>query len=125
MAYLTSPTTTISTNYVRQQIIINHISSLDQINDADAIRNDNIELLQMKQSLLERNNINYADTSTNVELLQMKQSLIGRAYRRGKKLLTREKEDTTTIKHRKKNQNNYGVLCFIIRNICLIVLHEN
>ena len=85
------PTTFSSTSYAKQQNI-NHAES--------TITTDNIELLQMKLSLLEGvNNINYAVTTAtndNVELLQMKQSLIGRAYRRGKKLLTREKEDTTT-----------------------------
>ena len=105
VAYLSSPPTTISTNYAKQPII-NH-----DINYAsDAIRNDNIELLQMKQSLLERNNINYADTKTNVEILQMKQSLIGRAYRRGKKLLTREKEDTTTKTQKEEPEQLWRVM---------------
>jgi len=76
------------------------ISKQQNINYAESTTTtDNIELLQMEQSLLEFDIINYADTTTDdsVEILQMKQqSLLGRAYRRGKKLLTREKEDTTT-----------------------------
>jgi len=95
VAYLTSapPTTILSTSYAKQQnqININHAES--------TTTTDNIELLQMKQSVLQHdhNSIDY-----DGELLQMKQSLLGRAYRRGKKLLTREKEDTTTKQQQKE-----------------------
>ena len=71
VAYSTSaPTTILSTNIIKQQI--NH-------NSAEETNYDDV-------------NVDWGD----VEILQMKQSLLGRAYRRGKKLLTREKEDTTT-----------------------------
>lgn len=97
MAYLTpAPPTTISTNYAKQQINQNQIN----INDAESTTTtDNIELLQMKRSVLQydHNSIDY-----DGELLQMRQSLLGRAYRRGKKLLTREKEDTTTKTQQKE-----------------------
>ena len=100
MAYLTSA----PTSYAKQQINQNQLN----INYADTITNydvnlDDIKLLQMEQSLLEFDIINYADAITDdTELLQMKQSLIGRAYRRGKKLLTREKEDITTSQQQKE-----------------------
>ena len=100
MAYL-SPT---PTNYYAQPIINHDINYADMITNCD-VDVDDLEPLQMKQSVLECDyNINYADTTraNNVELLQMKQSLLGRAYRRGKKLLTREKEDTTTKNKQKE-----------------------
>jgi len=105
VAYLTSapPTTISSTDYAKQQI--NQIN----INYAESTTTtDNIELLQKKHSVLQHNHniIDYngdKTTTNNIELLQMKQSLLGRAYRRGKKLLTREKEDTTT-KNKEKEE---------------------
>ena len=105
VAYLTSAPTTLSTTYAKQQI--NQININYYASDATAATDNNIiELLQKKQSVFEINIIDYdgdtRKTNDSVELLQMRQSLIGRAYRRGKKLLTREKEDTTTKTQQKE-----------------------
>ena len=112
-AYLTTPappTTFLPTTSASQKIINHDID----INYADTTTNHDVnvdrgdvDLLQMEQSVLERVDI----IDYNVEILQMKQqSLLGRAYRRGKKLLTREKEDTTTKTQKEEPEQLWRVM---------------